>query len=69
MKIQNWIHGMSIEAKEKDMKTVRTIIKEMVDKYPNDMELGARVRWYIHWLYDDIREQKHDYKDDKKWSP
>ncbi len=29
------------------MKSVRKIIKEMVDKYPNDMELGARVRWYI----------------------
>ena len=51
------------------MKSVRKIIKEMVEKYPNDMELGARVRWYIHWLYDELREQKHDYKDDKKWSP
>ena len=26
------------------MKSVRKIIKEMVEKYPNDMELGARVR-------------------------
>ena len=25
------------------MKSVRKIIKEMVEKYPNDMELGARV--------------------------
>ena len=58
---------MSIEAKEKDMKTVRTIIKEMVEKYPNDMELGARVRWYIRWLYEG-KEDK-EYKDDKKWSP
>ena len=33
------------------MKSVRKIIKEMVEKYPNDMELGARVRWYIHWLF------------------
>ena len=33
------------------MKSVRKIIKEMVEKYPNDMELGARVRWYIRWLY------------------
>ena len=24
--------------------------KEMVKKYPNDMELGSRVRWYINWL-------------------
>ena len=43
---------MSIEAKEKDMKTVRTIIKEMVDKYPNDMELGGKIRAYIRWLYE-----------------
>jgi pyruvate dehydrogenase complex dehydrogenase (E1) component len=50
------------------MKTVRKIIKEMVDKYPNDMELGARVRWYIRWLYDSIKEHKHEYKDDKKWN-
>ena len=48
------------------MKTVRKIIKEMVDKYPNDMELGARVRWYIKWLYKNKKSE--DYKDDKKWS-
>ena len=34
------------------MKSVQKIIKEMVEKYPNDMELGARVRWYIKWLYE-----------------
>jgi len=48
------------------MKTVRQIIKDMVNKYPNDMELGARVRWYIKWLYND---DKNTYKDkDQKWS-
>ena len=59
---------MSIEAKEKDMKTVQNIIKEMVDKYPNDMELGARVRWYIKWLYESITKKDEEYKDDNKWS-
>ena len=49
------------------MKTVRKIIKEMVDNYPNDMELGARVRWYIRWLYND-KKNSDDYKDNKKWS-
>ena len=29
----------------------------MVDKYPNDMELGARVRWYIKWLYEGITKK------------
>ena len=48
------------------MKSVQKIIKEMVEKYPNDMELGARVRWYIKWLYEGT---KKEYKDeDKKWS-
>ena len=41
------------------MKTVRKIIKDMVDKYPNDMELGARVRWYIKWLYDGVSKKKN----------
>ena len=50
------------------MKTVRTIIKEMVDKYPNDMELGARVRSYIRWLYEGITKKDTEYKDDKKWN-
>ena len=50
------------------MKTVRTIIKEMVDKYPNDMELGSRVRSYIRWLYEGITKKDTEYKDDKKWN-
>ena len=45
------------------MKSVRKIIKEMTEKYPNDMELGARVRWYIRWLYG--KEKTHKPKD---WS-
>ena len=50
------------------MKSVRQIIKDMVDKYPNDMELGARIRWYIRWLYD-YNKDKEDSNDDKqKWS-
>ena len=45
------------------MKSVRKIIKEMVEKYPNDMELGGRVRWYIRWLYGEEKTQKP-----KDWS-
>lgn len=48
------------------MKTVRQIIKDMVDKYPNDMELGSRVRWYIRWLYEGKKDK--EYKDDKRWN-
>ena len=51
------------------MKSVRQIIRDMVDKYPNDMELGARVRWYIKWLYDGITKKDKEYDDEKqKWS-
>tara|TARA_B100000085_G_scaffold124076_1_gene112906 strand:+ start:282 stop:440 length:159 start_codon:yes stop_codon:yes gene_type:complete len=51
------------------MKQPIKIIKDMVDKYPNDMELGARVRWYIKWLYESITNKDKDYKDkNKKWS-
>ena len=32
------------------MKTISTIIEEMVDKYPNDEELCRRIRNYIGWL-------------------
>tara|TARA_B100001939_G_scaffold18263_1_gene15166 strand:- start:582 stop:710 length:129 start_codon:yes stop_codon:yes gene_type:complete len=32
------------------MKQPIKIIEELVDKYPNNMELGERVRSYIHWL-------------------
>ena len=48
------------------MKSVQKIIKEMVEKYPNDMELGARVCWYIKWLYEGTEKEYKD--EDKKWS-
>ena len=32
------------------MKQHIKIIEELVDKFPNDMELGGKVRAYIHWL-------------------
>ena len=47
------------------MKTVRTIIKEMCAKYPNDGELGARVRWYMEWL--NQTKSTKPYKDNKEW--
>ena len=50
------------------MKSVRQIIRDMVDKYPNDMELGARGRWYIKWLNDGLDKKDEEYKDDNKWS-
>ena len=49
------------------MKSVRQIIRDMVDKYPNDMELGARVRWYIKWLYEGVTKKEYD-DENKKWS-
>tara|TARA_R100000008_G_scaffold79507_1_gene61218 strand:- start:1994 stop:2191 length:198 start_codon:yes stop_codon:yes gene_type:complete len=57
--VENWIHGMSLELKDKDMKTPLQVIERMVKDYPNDMQLGSKVRWYIHWL----RESKKDKKD------
>ena len=48
------------------MKSVRKIIKEMVEKYPNDMELGARVRWYIRWLYGEEKENPKNNSNKKK---
>ena len=43
------------------------IVEEMVEKYPNDMELGSRVRWYINWL-NETKNKDKEYEDgDKKW--
>jgi len=39
------------------MKSPLNVIKDMVKKYPNDMELGARIRWYIRWLKGDQKEK------------
>jgi len=50
------------------VKTVRKIIKNMVDKYPNDMELGARVRWYIRWLYNENDDKEKHEDRNQKWS-
>ena len=49
------------------MKSVRKIIKDMVEKNPNDMELGARVRWYIRWLYEG-KEDAEEKTKNSKWS-
>ena len=52
---------------EEKMKLPINIIKEMVEKYPNDMELGSRVRWYINWL-NETKNKNKEYEDgDKKW--
>ena len=32
------------------MKTPLKVIKDLVKKYPNDMELGEQIREYIRWL-------------------
>ena len=51
------------------LKSVQKIIKEMVKKYPNDMELGSRVRWYINWL-NETKGKGKEYNDKgKKWQP
>ena len=51
------------------MKSVQKIIKEMVKKYPNYMELGSRVRWYINWL-NETKGKGKEYNDKgKKWQP
>ena len=49
------------------MKSVRQIIRDMVDKYPNDMELGARVRWYVKWLYEGKKDAEEK-SNSSKWS-
>ena len=40
------------------MKSPLKIIERMVKDYPNDMELGSKIRHYIYWL--------NGNKDDKK---
>ena len=48
------------------MKSPLKIIERMVNDYPNDMELGARIRWYIKWLREpknkDKEQSKYDWK-------
>ncbi len=46
------------------MKQPIQIIRELVNKYPNDMQLGKKVRAYIRWLFDwrdTEREDKDSY--------
>ena len=57
------------------MKQPIKIIKEMVAKYPNNMELGAKVRAYIEWLYTPMENKPKDdnsipfkFQHDDKWS-
>ena len=40
------------------MKTTLEVIKDLVRKYPNDMELGSRVRHFIYQL----ENTEQDYK-------
>ena len=34
------------------MKSQIKVIKRMVEDYPNDFELGGKVRHYVRWLYE-----------------
>ena len=54
---------------EEKMKLPINIIKEIVEKYPNDMELGSRVRWYINWLNETKNKDKEYGDGDKEWRP
>jgi len=42
------------------MKTPLTIVEEMVDKYPNDEELGQRIRAYVKWLRSLLKGDKDE---------
>ena len=44
-------------------KTLTQIVKDT----PNDMELGARVRWYIRWLYEGKKDAEEK-SNESKWS-
>ena len=44
------------------MKTPLKIIERMVKDYPNDMELGGKVRHYIYWLRE-TKTKKDESKD------
>ena len=55
------------------MKQPIKIIKEMVAKYPNDMELGKKIRAYIQWLYMENKPKDDNgipfkFQHDDKWS-
>ena len=42
------------------MKQPIKIIEELVDKFPNNMQLGERVRSYIYWLRGLLEEKPED---------
>ncbi len=42
------------------MKTPIQIIQELVKKYPNDMQLGERVRSYVLWLKGLLKDKPED---------
>ena len=48
------------------MKTPLQIIERMVNDYPNDMELGSRVRYYIRWLKEPKNKNKEEEEAIKK---
>ena len=50
------------------MKSPLKVIEEMVRKYPNDMQLGSKVRWYINWLRD-ITKKSSPFDELNKQSP
>ena len=41
------------------MKSPIQVIKDMVKKYPNDQQLGDKVRFYIEWLYQEEKRQNY----------
>tara|TARA_B100000900_G_C20235094_1_gene575514 strand:- start:183 stop:314 length:132 start_codon:yes stop_codon:yes gene_type:complete len=42
------------------MKQPIKIIEELVDKFPNDMQLGGKVRAYILWLRGLLKDKPED---------
>ena len=42
------------------MKSPLKIIERMVKDYPNDMELGSKIRHYIYWLKGNKDDKKND---------
>ncbi len=42
------------------MKQPIKIIEELVDKFPNDMELGGKVRAYVLWLRGLLKDKPKD---------
>ena len=42
------------------MKQPIQIIRDLVNKYPNDMQLGGKVRAYILWLKGLLKDKPED---------